>query len=285
MSLRVALSLITSMVLAPTAGAVDGVLCYDGSATMPTYLRAFELSGGTRVTGAYLYLNDRLAAPTAVYLLGSGPGGLPDWDQVEAQVLGPSPSQNEALSVVLRAESVERTRRVWLAAVFERGNDVPGRGASGGPAIGYFRLASVAGDQLLSPDGGRSYDRLDPALSLAMGLTVDSDTGTTVGSTNAMKAGGLTSRRPVKLHAAPNPFNPRTELVFDLPTASVVHLVLYDLRGRKVRTLVDGSRPAGRQHVVWDGRDDQGRPVASGAYRAVLENGKTRLSTSLVLAR
>jgi hypothetical protein len=70
------------------------------------------------------------------------------------------------------------------------------------------------------------------------------------------------------LHAnVPNPFNPSTEIRFDLPAAGDVHLHVYDVRGRAVRTLVDG-RPhvAGRHHATWDGRDDRGNVVASGVY-------------------
>lgn len=64
----------------------------------------------------------------------------------------------------------------------------------------------------------------------------------------------------------PNPFNPRTEIGFTLPAAETIALRIYDLRGRLVRTLLDGPQPAGRQTVVWDGRDRHGRAVGSGTY-------------------
>jgi hypothetical protein len=69
----------------------------------------------------------------------------------------------------------------------------------------------------------------------------------------------------------PNPFNPRTTIAFDLPAASRVRLSVFDLRGRLVRTLLDESRSAGRHDVVWEGRSDQGRRVASGVYLLRLE--------------
>jgi len=66
--------------------------------------------------------------------------------------------------------------------------------------------------------------------------------------------------------AAPNPFNPRTTLRFELTHDEVVGLKIYDLSGRCVRTLVEGRLEAGEHQVVWDGRDDAGIGLASGVY-------------------
>ncbi|MEZ4387818.1 MAG: FlgD immunoglobulin-like domain containing protein [Candidatus Krumholzibacteriia bacterium] len=84
--------------------------------------------------------------------------------------------------------------------------------------------------------------------------------------------------------AAPNPFNPRTTLSFDLPHAMAVSLVLHDQRGRRVRTLADGTLSAGRHQLAWDGRDDTGRSLAAGVYLAVLrtERGEQRGKLTLV---
>jgi hypothetical protein len=64
----------------------------------------------------------------------------------------------------------------------------------------------------------------------------------------------------------PNPFNPQTQIAFDLPSAGLAEIRIYDVLGRLVRTLVDEKRPAGYQILRWDGRDDDGRVVASGMY-------------------
>ncbi len=65
----------------------------------------------------------------------------------------------------------------------------------------------------------------------------------------------------------PNPFNPQTTIRFALPGTAEVSLEVFDLRGRKVRTLLKQPRVAVGEHAaVWDGRDDAGRPVASGIY-------------------
>jgi hypothetical protein len=64
----------------------------------------------------------------------------------------------------------------------------------------------------------------------------------------------------------PNPFNPQTTINFRLATESPVRLEIFDLTGRRVRTLVNEVRQAGEHSVVWDGRDDVGSQVASGSY-------------------
>ena len=68
----------------------------------------------------------------------------------------------------------------------------------------------------------------------------------------------------------PNPFNPRTVLQFVTAETGVVHLDIHDLRGRLVRRVVAAELPAGRHEFVWDGLDETGRGVASGAYFARL---------------
>jgi FlgD Ig-like domain/Cleaved Adhesin Domain len=64
----------------------------------------------------------------------------------------------------------------------------------------------------------------------------------------------------------PNPFNPSTTINFQAQKDGIVKLIVYDLLGQEVRTLVDGSFQAGAYSVVWDARDDDGSSVASGVY-------------------
>jgi hypothetical protein len=64
----------------------------------------------------------------------------------------------------------------------------------------------------------------------------------------------------------PNPFNPVTRIRYELPESMRIVLKIYDLRGRVVKTLVQGHQAAGSKTVVWDGRDNKGRPVGSGVY-------------------
>ncbi|MBK8167775.1 MAG: T9SS type A sorting domain-containing protein [bacterium] len=78
----------------------------------------------------------------------------------------------------------------------------------------------------------------------------------------ATSAAGQAPQAALRLHpAAPNPFNPRTTIRYDLASAGHVQLGLFDLRGRLVRQLADGERPAGAHAVLLDGGD-----LASGIY-------------------
>jgi predicted outer membrane repeat protein len=65
---------------------------------------------------------------------------------------------------------------------------------------------------------------------------------------------------------APNPFNPETIIRFSMPAQGDVSLTLYNITGQRVRTLLSRSMPLGSHEAVWNGRDDVGRPVASGVY-------------------
>ena len=98
----------------------------------------------------------------------------------------------------------------------------------------------------------------------------------------AARAPAYTSFAP----AVPNPFNPTTELRFELARAGAVTLDVYDARGRHVRTLLRTDRAeVGAHYVVWDGRDDAGRAVASGVYHARLVAPDARLVQRLTLLK
>jgi len=89
---------------------------------------------------------------------------------------------------------------------------------------------------------------------------------------------------PRALIGAPNPFARATELSFRLPAREAVRLEFFDVGGRRVRRLLDGEAPAGESRIAWDGRDDQGAPVAPGLYLARLERAN-RAAQSVRLLR
>ena len=84
---------------------------------------------------------------------------------------------------------------------------------------------------------------------------------------------------------APNPFNPRTTIRFELPVAAHVRLSVFDVAGRLIRTLADGSLAAGSHETVWDGCDATGRAMGSGSYLARLESGGTVQTLRMALVR
>ena len=82
----------------------------------------------------------------------------------------------------------------------------------------------------------------------------------------------------------PNPFNPTTTIKYQLPEASQVKLVVYNVLGQKVRTLVNKQMQPGYYQVVWDGRNDQGVQVSSGIYIYRFESdGLTRTMKMILM--
>lgn len=93
-------------------------------------------------------------------------------------------------------------------------------------------------------------------------------------------------RRPGLLEARPNPFNPRTTVAFELTEPALVNLQVFDLSGRRVRTLLSGeSYVSGTHEAVWDGTDDAGRQVASGTYLCRLQAGAFSQTNRVMLIR
>jgi len=83
----------------------------------------------------------------------------------------------------------------------------------------------------------------------------------------------------------PNPFNPRTSIGFTVEQAQQVTLAVYDMTGRRVVVLVDEVVGAGDHHVDWNGADEQGRTVGSGAYLVRLESLEVVESQKIMLVR
>jgi len=83
----------------------------------------------------------------------------------------------------------------------------------------------------------------------------------------------------------PNPFNPSTTIAYRIPRTGPVSLDIYNIRGQTVRHLVDRVQPAGVHHVVWNGRDDDGHPAASGIYFCRLQAGARMVIKKMALVR
>ena len=88
---------------------------------------------------------------------------------------------------------------------------------------------------------------------------------------------GVADRTPpltnVEVSSWPNPFNPFTTIGYSIPKAGVVYVRVYDVKGRLVRTLVNGYKSSDQHVVTWDGCNAGGAPVASGIYFVRLESG------------
>jgi hypothetical protein len=83
----------------------------------------------------------------------------------------------------------------------------------------------------------------------------------------------------------PNPFNPITQIAYQLPKAGEVSLKIYNIRGQVVRTLVNEFKQAGIHEVVWDGRNNAGYDVASGIYLYRMKSGDFSAARKMVLLK
>ena len=83
----------------------------------------------------------------------------------------------------------------------------------------------------------------------------------------------------------PNPFNPITNLRYDLPATSDVTFTIYDILGRKVRTLVRGVEEPGFKSVMWDATDDVRKPVSAGVYLYRIQAGDFTQTRKMILLR
>ncbi len=88
-----------------------------------------------------------------------------------------------------------------------------------------------------------------------------------------------------KISNYPNPFNPQTTIAFTLPENGNVELNVFNLRGQLVRHLLDENRTKGNHSVIWNGKDDSNRDLASGVYLYRISSGSGKLSGKMMLLK
>lgn len=97
-------------------------------------------------------------------------------------------------------------------------------------------------------------------------LTGETFDGQAITGTDAIRTAGKAKKPVIAIKNFPNPSNPATQIAYQLPEAGEVSLVIYNITGQPVRTLVRQYQGTGYYQVTWDGRDDRGREVSSGVY-------------------
>ena len=83
----------------------------------------------------------------------------------------------------------------------------------------------------------------------------------------------------------PNPFNPVTTLRYDLSENSLVTITIYDMLGRKVKTLINQTQDAGYKSVIWNATNDYGKPVSAGIYLYQIQAGDYISTKKMVLLK
>jgi hypothetical protein len=152
------------------------------------------------------------------------------------------------------------------------------------------RIVSTAGVESRLDLGSHGAGRLQidvPGLESAarVVLEAESEYGAGRGAEASLDLAALPAGR-LRLHPnVPNPFNPTTVLVFELPQTGPVVLDIFDARGRRVRSLMRAALEAGTHRVAWDGRDARGVRLGSGLYFARLQAGEDTSVRKMVLAQ
>ena len=83
----------------------------------------------------------------------------------------------------------------------------------------------------------------------------------------------------------PNPFNPTTQIRYDLPLDEYVTIIIYDVMGRKIKSLINTNQEAGYRSITWDATNDLGKPVSAGMYIYTIQAGEFRQTKKMVLLK
>jgi len=83
----------------------------------------------------------------------------------------------------------------------------------------------------------------------------------------------------------PNPFNPVTNLILELPTSNYTKAVVIDMNGRLVYTIADRVMSSGRHLLEWNGKSNQGDLVPTGVYVLLIESGAFRSVQKMALIK
>ncbi len=83
----------------------------------------------------------------------------------------------------------------------------------------------------------------------------------------------------------PNPFNPVTTIQYDLPSDGLVNVLVYDMMGRMVKTLVNDLQNSGQNYIKWNGTNDNGEQVSAGLYLYTIQIGEYIETKKMVLLK
>ena len=83
----------------------------------------------------------------------------------------------------------------------------------------------------------------------------------------------------------PNPFNPITQIKYDIPKDNLVNITIYDIQGRNIRTIINKNQDLGSHSCYWDSKNDLGEGVAAGVYIYSIQSGKFKATKKMVLLK
>ena len=160
--------------------------------------------------------------------------------------------------------------------------------STGNPTTWHWDFGDATTDTVQNPS--HTYTEVDTfTVTLIVGNSCSLDTLILVDAIKVKALSGVgdvISARYALEQNVPNPFNPMTTIYFELPEATSVRLQVYDISGRLVRSLLNGATlGAGRQDVIWNGRNDSGQQVAAGVYFYHLNAGSFNETKRMTLVK
>lgn len=148
-------------------------------------------------------------------------------------------------STIMFAQNYSQLHYVFSNSGFES-NEIP----SGGDYECFFILGEpIVNFELFGADYSGSLGFLG---------IIDSSVGISIGEIPTLKT-NISQNYP-------NPFNPETTIKYSIKEDTRIFIEIYNIKGQKVKTLINEFREAGYHSVIWNGKDNNGKPVASGLY-------------------
>ena len=132
---------------------------------------------------------------------------------------------------------------------------------------------------------GTNNDNMPSIVNGRLHFLIDGDTFDLSSHYDFVSVDGDPNQIPEKIalfQNYPNPFNPMAMIKYDLPKLTHVSLIIYDLNGKEIQTLVNEKQNQGKKHVAWMGLNDQGKPMPTGLYFYRLETPEFSKSFKMV---
>jgi hypothetical protein len=233
--------------------------------------------GGGESNGGGLFLHDSLGQPCiGITNEASNVNKIGYWYVIDAMHIGPT---SEVAISAFMAEI--REEGVVLSWQLESSSEIVGLNVYRSKEEGKYY--SKLNEELVPSEHGSYLDKTaHPGTTYWYRLgAVDSD-GEFLSSERKVE---IPPRETTLYQNYPNPFNPVTTVSYYVPSTSRVSLVIFDVHGKVVRTLVSRVVGFGKHDVTWEGINDRGETVASGVYFYRLSVGKKIITKKLTLVK
>ncbi len=147
----------------------------------------------------------------------------------------------------------------------------------------YFVFNEYLVDQTWVKGYGPVDQMIEDGWSQLIACEID---GTFYGDSTVLAVEEPTLRPPTaELACYPNPFNPETNIAFDISRDSEVTITVYNLKGQRVRKLLDRQMEAGSHSIVWNGRDETGKSCGSGVYLIRMRSGQDTFTSKALMMK